>query len=81
MITEQKEKDWQFVFVAANIDAVSTGISIGIREDCCKQYDVGNERAMYCSVSMMMSDYRDAGSKRKNRRRFEHAPNGDANKN
>ncbi len=79
MITEQKEKGWQFVFVAANIDVVSTGASIGIREDCCKQYDVGDERAMYCCMSMMVSDYRSAGSLNKTRRR-PNFPKDDANK-
>ena len=81
MITEQKEKGWQFVFVAANIDAVSTGASIGISEDYCAQYNVGDELAMYCAVSEVVSEFRDAGSIVRRRRRSVHAPNDDTNNN
>ena len=58
MIKEREEAGWQFVFVAANIDAVRTGTSIGIREDCCEQYNVGNEREMYIRMSKMVSECR-----------------------
>ncbi len=77
LIRERKEVGWQFVFVAANIDAVRTGTSIGIQEDNCKQYDVGDEILMYRSVSMMVSDYRDAGSISKRRTRFAKSADGE----
>ncbi len=66
----------QFIFVSANIDAVRTGTSIGIREDLCKQYNVGDERAMYCCMSMMVSDYRSADSAKNGRRHGANSPNG-----
>ncbi len=61
LIKEQEKAGWQFVFVAANIDAVQTGATLGIREEWCSQYDVGDERAMCCMVSNAVSECRSTG--------------------
>ncbi len=69
MIEEREAAGWQFVFVAANINAVRTGTSIGIREDFCEQYNVGEERAMYCMMSNIVSECRIDDSVFVNRRK------------
>lgn len=39
MIEEQKRKyDWDFIFLGADMDAISTAKSIGIAEDCAVEY-------------------------------------------
>ena len=38
MIEERKEKGWEFVFLAANIDAAETARSYGIDADSCVDY-------------------------------------------
>ncbi|WP_369690990.1 hypothetical protein [Robertmurraya korlensis] len=39
MITHQKEKyGWDFIFLGANIDAISTGAQFGISEDFAVDY-------------------------------------------
>lgn len=39
MITHQKKKySWEFLFLAANQDAISEGCSIGISGNCCSNY-------------------------------------------
>ena len=38
MIEERKENGWEFVFLAANIDASETARSYGIDADCCVDY-------------------------------------------
>ena len=53
MIRRQEEKyGWEFVFVAANIDAVETAAHIGIRKERAANYRQTKEgtRAMYDSV-------------------------------
>ena len=49
MIKRQQEKfGWEFIFLAANIDAVETAESIGIRQECAVNYVVEEETtAMY----------------------------------
>ena len=61
MITEQEERGWKFVFVAANIDAVQTGKSIGINADCCSRYREGSELSMYYMMDEMVGSYRRTG--------------------
>ena len=39
MVTEQKEKGWEFLFLGANIDAVETGARFGIDEDRAVTYN------------------------------------------
>lgn len=58
LIKEREECGWQFVFVAANIDAVETGASMGVDERYCSNYAVGDELHMYRAMSAMVSDYR-----------------------
>lgn len=53
MVRRQEEKyGWEFVFVAANIDAVETAARIGIRQERAANYRQTKEgtRAMYDSV-------------------------------
>lgn len=38
MIENQKEKGWEFIYLAANIDAVSSAKEYGIDEDSCTDY-------------------------------------------
>ena len=58
MVEQQKEKDWEFLFLGANIDAVETAKKYGIREDratnyCCDEAGIGTnfrtlDRAVKC---------------------------------
>jgi len=65
MVEHQTEKyDWSFVYLAQNMDAVSSGASIGIDFSSRKAY-VGNVlsggagvRAAYCSASSAVSNMR-----------------------
>ena len=61
MIRRQEERyGWEFVFVAANIDAVETAESIGIRRERAANYSpdaVGTER-LYCAMSEAVMSYR-----------------------
>lgn len=65
MIKEQEEKGWKFIFVAANIDAVETGSSMGISADYCANYSVGAERHMFCKADAMIGEFRRTGKVRK----------------
>ena len=61
MIRRQEEKyGWEFVFVAANIDAVETAAHIGIRKERAANYRQTKEgtRAMYESVDDIFSLFR-----------------------
>ncbi|MDQ6598464.1 hypothetical protein [Bacillus salipaludis] len=41
MVQHQKEKyDWEFLFLGANIDAISTAAQFGIQEDFAVDYHV-----------------------------------------
>ena len=59
----QEEKyGWEFVFLAANIDAVSTAEHIGIRRERAANYDVEHgTRVMYSELSDIISEYREFG--------------------
>lgn len=53
MIKRQEEKyGWEFMFVAANIDAVETAESIGIRRERAANYDCTPEGARYLFESV-----------------------------
>ena len=54
MIKEKEELGWEFMFVAANIDAVETAESIGIRRDRAANYE-HNERGTRSLYRMMSS--------------------------
>ena len=61
MISEKQEKDgWEFVFLGANIDAVETAKSFGIREDMAVDYiaDAEGTEANYESVAKAISGVR-----------------------
>ncbi|SCW60667.1 hypothetical protein SAMN02910456_02137 [Ruminococcaceae bacterium YRB3002] len=38
LIAQKKEEGWEFLFLAANIDAVETAAHIGINEECAAQF-------------------------------------------
>ena len=73
MIERQREKyGWEFIFLAANIDAVETAEHIGIRRERAVNYqqDAEGTGVMYCAMSKAISAMRcdeplDAGSWRK----------------
>ena len=51
MIESQKEKGWEFIYLAANIDALSSAKEYGISEECCTDYindQKGNEIKYAC---------------------------------
>jgi uncharacterized protein YegL len=61
MIKSQEEtKGWEFVFVAANIDAVHTAENIGIRRERAANYRQDREgtEMLYCAMSEAVSSYR-----------------------
>ncbi len=58
MIKEQEEKGWEFLFVAANIDAVETAQSIGIRRDRAVNYSVEDETTeMFEEIGETLHEY------------------------
>ena len=61
MIRVQKEKyDWQFIFLGANIDAVTTAAKFGIEEDFAVDYhadEIGTQ-LNYEAVSEAVSNLR-----------------------
>ena len=68
MIKRQEEKHgWEFLFVAANIDAVETAEHIGIRKERAANYDVptGTE-ILFCEMADTVKQYRRCGTIREN---------------
>lgn len=66
MIGVQEEKGWEFLFVAANIDAVETASHIGIRKERAANYFVEKDTClMYDEMSETISAYRKTGKIRK----------------
>ena len=59
MIRSKEEEDgWEFLFLAANIDAVETAAGIGIRRECAVNYVVEEDtEAMFEIVSECVSDF------------------------
>ena len=68
MIKRQEEKyGWEFLFVAANIDAVETAEDIGIRKDRAANYDVEKGTGvMFCEMNETVRLYRKTGKIREN---------------
>lgn len=63
MISKQEKKGWEFLFVAANIDAVETARHIGIRKERAANYNVRRDTcAMYCEMSETISGFRKTGA-------------------
>ena len=61
MIRREEERyGWEFVFVAANIDAVETAESIGIRRERAANYrqDAEGTEMLYCAMSEAVMSYR-----------------------
>jgi hypothetical protein len=58
--SHRTEKQWEFVFIGANQDAIQGGASIGVRASSAMTYDstgIGT-RAMYTTLSDSLSTYR-----------------------
>lgn len=63
MIEECKEKGWEFIFLAANIDAYETARDYGFDEESTVNYvndDLGNDIKFYC-VDKAISSIRSSG--------------------
>ena len=60
MIQQQKEAGWEFLFLGANIDALQTAASMGIREDHAAQYmcDAAGTQLNFDAVSCAVSSVR-----------------------
>jgi len=61
MVSEKTKKDgWEFIYLAANIDAVSTGASIGIKSDRAVNYrcDSKGTAVMYEALATAVSSAR-----------------------
>lgn len=64
-ITQQRTiYNWEFVFLAANIDAFDTGISIGIKGTNCVNFDASSEgiARAYSIASQCATSYRLTGT-------------------
>ncbi len=63
MIRRQEEKyGWEFLFVAANIDAVETAGNIGIRRERAANYDVEDGTTiLFCEMAETVSKFRKSG--------------------
>ena len=65
MIERQREKyGWEFIFLAANIDAVETAENIGIKRERAVNYqqDAEGTDVMYCAMSQAISAMRCSNS-------------------
>ncbi|MGM9521635.1 MAG: hypothetical protein ACI3VB_04070 [Oscillospiraceae bacterium] len=62
MIEQQKRKGWEFIFLGANIDAISTAARFGIAPDRAANYNADGEgtRLNFETVSSVASDLRAA---------------------
>ena len=64
MINHQKEKySWEFIFLAANQDAIAAGTSIGISFDKCANFDPTQKGAhdSFAKMAYATSSYRTLG--------------------
>ena len=64
LISELQEKNFEFVFLGANIDAAQTAATIGIRRENAVKYKNTSSgvQANFRAVSAMMEDYAKTGS-------------------
>lgn len=63
---KKEERGWEFLFVAANIDAVETAETIGIKRDRAVNYNVEyGTGAMYSEIDLAVRDYRKSGKIKK----------------
>lgn len=56
----EKEHDWKFIFLGANIDSFSVGMNMGISSSFDFQNTGAGIRNMYAAVSNTTSSYRDS---------------------
>jgi uncharacterized protein YegL len=69
MVERQKERyGWEFIFLGANIDAVSTAAKFGISKDRAANYNADSEgtRLNYEAVSHVVSELRACGQIKEN---------------
>lgn len=57
MIEQQKEKGWEFIFMGANIDAVSTGSSFGIARNVNFHHDSQGVQMAYRSMAKAVESF------------------------
>ncbi len=57
MIEQQKEKGWEFIFMGANIDAVSTGASFGIARNVNFHHDSQGVQTAYRSMAKAVESF------------------------
>lgn len=63
LISKQKELGWEFVFVAANIDAVETAKGLGIRKERAVNYRVKEDtQALYNQLCETVCEFRREGA-------------------
>ncbi|MBR2321190.1 MAG: VWA domain-containing protein [Clostridia bacterium] len=63
LISKQKELGWEFVFVAANIDAVETAKGLGIRKERAVNYRVKEDtQALYSQLCETVCEFRREGA-------------------
>lgn len=67
MIERQKEKyGWEFLFLAANIDAVTTAETFGIRRDRAVNYNLKHgTKMMYEDLDLTLREFRQSGDIKK----------------
>ncbi|MBQ4556793.1 MAG: VWA domain-containing protein [Clostridia bacterium] len=60
LIKKQEKRGWEFIFVAANIDAVETADSIGIRRERAANYtaDTKGTANLYCAMAQTVTELR-----------------------
>ena len=65
MIKEQSEKGWEFIFLGANIDAVETAKSYGMKEDLAFNYKANSKgtRKAYAMMDCCMNKIRNKDDK------------------
>ena len=63
MIEKQKEEGWEFLFVGANIDSVSTAKGFGINQERAVNYHADHDgtRVAFCAVSETVAGLRKTG--------------------
>lgn len=68
LVSKQKEEGWEFIFLAANIDAIETAKQYGIKEDRAVNYhsDVKGTATNFNVLSKAVTKLREEGSIDKN---------------
>lgn len=63
LIEQQKELGWEFIFLGANIDAISTAAQMGIGEDFAVEYHADKEgtQVNYEAITKTVLQYRKEG--------------------